>query len=151
MGRGFLRVCFALESEGVCTLFAEAAADGFAGRASGLFNTANVKQFARAISEYPLPPRDKCSLSTGFGSLSADAIEQEHLGIEVYPTDTRGHIGIQVRMATLVWPETRVDAQKSTKLELRTTYEPIRRFAHDLLALIEDTIDEALIEEEPVP
>jgi len=150
MGRGFLRLGFALEVEGVCTLFAEAACDGFAGKSSGLFNTADIEEFAKAISEYPLPPRDRCSVATGFGT-SSKALEQEHLGIEVYPIDSRGHIGVQVRMATPVWDDERSESQKVARVELRTTYQPLGNFSRDLLALIKGSAEQALLEEEAVP
>lgn len=142
---------FALESEGIGTLFAEAATDGFSGKASGLFNTVDLEKFAEAISEYPLPPRGRCSLRTGFGSPGSTVMDEEHLGIEVYPIDSRGHLGVQVRMATPVWAETRVDSQNLTKLELRTSYEPLGKFSRDLVALIKGAAQEAVLEQEAVP
>ena len=151
MRHGFLRLGFALESEGVCTLFAEAATDGFAGKASGLFNTTDLEEFAQAISEYPLPARNRCSLVTGFGTAGSKVMDEEHLGIEVYPIDSRGHIGVQVRMATPLWANSRVDSQSQAKFELRTTYEPLRSFSANLLALLRGAIEEALLEEEMLP
>lgn len=148
MTHGFLKLGFADETG---EPFAEAATQGFAAKAAAYFNIDDIKEFAKSISEYPLPDRRRCSLASGFGSRTPGVLHQEHLSIEVYPIDSRGHIGLQVRMATPVWPEQRVDSQRAAKLELLTTYEPLGKFDRDLLALMEGKTQEAALEEEMIP
>lgn len=149
--RGFLKLGFADDGYGTGELYAEAETRGFSGRSAAYFDIEEIKEFAKSISEYPLPERRRCSLASGFGSKSPGELNQEHLSIEVYPIDSRGHIGVQVRMATPIWPEERLDSQRVAKLELLTTYEPIGRFGRDLLALMEGKADQAVLEEEAVP
>jgi len=151
MKRGYLKLGFADDGDGTGELFAEAATQRYSGAASAYFNMDDIEEFAKSISQYPLPQRSRCTLVSGFGSLSPGALHQEHLGIEVYPVDSRGHIGVQVRMATPVWTEQRSDSQRTARLELLTTYEPLRRFASDLLAVVKGTAEEAVLEEEVVP
>jgi len=151
MRHGFLKLEFANHGCGMGELFAQAEAGGFAGKSAAYFDIAAIERFATAISEYPLPERSRCSLASGFGLRAPEPLEQEHLGIEVYPIDLRGHIGVQVRMATPLWNETRPDSQQTAKLELLTTYEPVAKFSRDLLALISGTAEEAVLEEEAIP
>jgi hypothetical protein len=54
-------------------------------------------------------------------------------------------------MATPLWNDTRPDSQRTAKLELLTTYEPIAKFSRDLLAMLEGTTEEAILEEEMMP
>jgi len=62
--------------------------------------------------------------------------------------DQRGHIGVQVRMATEVWNETRSESQKAAKLEIMTRHEPLAKFSKELLAVINPAVPEATLEAE---
>src|SRR5437764_6442451 len=125
MKQGVLKLAFAGDGCGTGKLFAEAETGGFAGRTSAYFDICRIEEFANAISEYPLPERLRCSLASGFGPGAPEPLDQEHLSIEVYPIDSRGHIGVQVRMATPLWDDMRRDSQRTATLELLTTYEPM--------------------------
>jgi hypothetical protein len=102
---------------------------------------------------FPLPRNEKrLSIAGGFwDSARRDELSQEHLGIAVYPVDSRGHIGIQIRMATELLRGERPEFQKIVKLEILTSYEPLARFSRDMLALLHGKKDEALIEGDSVP
>jgi len=95
MRQGFLKLAFADDGCGTGELFAEAETGGFAGTTSAYFDVFRIEEFANAISEYPLPERLRCSLASGFGPGAPEPLDQEHLSIEVYPIDSRGHIGVQ--------------------------------------------------------
>jgi hypothetical protein len=151
MKHGFLRLGFADDGDGTGELFADAESEGFVGSGSAYFGAGEIEKFASAISEYPLPQRDRCLLTGGFGARTPGPIQNEHLGIEVYPIDSRGHIGVPVRLATPAWGDTRPESQKTLKLELRTTYEPLARFSRDLIALIKGTAEKAILEEDAIP
>jgi len=58
------------------------------------------------------------------------------------------HVGVQVRMATELWNETRSESQKAAKLEIITTYEPLAKFSKELLAVINRAVPEATLEGE---
>jgi hypothetical protein len=151
MRHGFLKVGFANDGYGTGELFAQAETGGFSGKAAAYFDIPQIEKFANAISEYPLPERSRCSLASGFGPVGTEPLHQEHLSIEIYPIDSRGHIGVQVRMATPIWTEMRPDSQKTAKVELLTSYEPLAKFSRDLLGLISGTVAEAVLEEEAIP
>jgi hypothetical protein len=84
-------------------------------------------------------------LTGGFGE-SQDSAAEEHVGIDAYPVNRRGYIGIQVRLATEVWSETRRESQKIAQLEIVTTYQPLAKFSSDILAMLEGMLSEATLE-----
>jgi hypothetical protein len=100
-----------------------------------------------ALSQYPLPKDQPCSLTGGFAE-SRGQPSQEHVGIDAYPVNRRGYIGMQVRMATPDWGETRPESQRIAQLEIVTTYEPLGRFSRDILAMLSGTLDAATLEGE---
>lgn len=144
MPTNYLLLRFADDGDGTGKLSARAEASGFSGQSGAYFGIEKLEAFARSIAEYPLTV--KCEIRGGFGKLQSNELDQEHLGISVYPTDSRGHIGVQVRMATEVWPDTRPDSQMTAKVEIITSYEPLKRFSSDLVSLVRGTIHEAVLE-----
>jgi hypothetical protein len=66
--------------------------------------------------------------------------------LRVYPIDVTGHLGVQIRIATEVWPETRPESQHFVQLELVTSYEPLAQFSSQLKALVDGAIEEAVLE-----
>lgn len=125
---------------------ARAEADGFAGEGEAYFDIPSLQDFAAAIALFPLPKDDeRLSISGGFGASS----EQEHLGISIYAADRqRGYIGVQVRMATKVWQDTRPMSRKAAVIEVVTTYEPLARFSKDLAAMLRGELREATLKGE---
>jgi hypothetical protein len=102
MGHGFLRLGFSDDGDGTGTIDVEAEVEGFSGRSRAYFNKDDVERFAVALSQYPIPEDQSCSLTGGFGE-SRDHSADEHVGLDAYPVSRRGYIGIQVRMATPWW------------------------------------------------
>jgi hypothetical protein len=146
MSRTFLRLTFQNDGDGTGKLSAEAESGGFAGKSGAYFDIARVQNFACAIGELPLPDSDRCVLISGFGSKEIPGkLEQEHVGIEMYPIDSRGHIGVQVRLSTEVWPDTRPKSHKAAKFEIVTTYQALADFSRDLSALMSGTANEAVL------
>jgi hypothetical protein len=147
MRHGFLTLWFSDDGDETGTLDVEAEVDGYSGRSHAYFNKDEIRRFAMALSQYPLSEDQACSVTSGFGE-SRGKPAQEHVGIAAYPVNRRGYIGIQVRMATAVWTETRPESQRIAQLEIVTTYEPLARFSKDLLAVLDGTASEATLEGE---
>jgi hypothetical protein len=147
MRHGFLTLGFSDDGDGTGALDVEAEVDGYSGRSHAYFNKDEVRRFALALSQYPIPGNQSCSITSGFGE-SRGKPAQEHVGIDAYPVNRRGYVGIQVRMATEVWTETRPESQRITQLEIVTTYEPLARFSKDLLAMLDGTAPAATLEGE---
>ena len=144
MRYGFVQLTFVDDRDGPGPLSVQAEVQGYSGKGSAYFNTDDLKKFAESIAQFPLATDDVHVISSGFAA-SKDRSEQEHVGIEIYPIDKRGHIGVQVRIATPIWPETRLKSQKAAKLEIITTYEPLAQFSKDFFALVSGIISEATL------
>src|SRR5579862_7138544 len=134
MTANYLSLRFANDGDGTGQLSARAEASGFAGRSAAYFNIEDLENFARSMARHPL--EGTIEVSSGFGKSGPDEVDQEHLAIRVYPLDRRGHIGVQIRMATPIWPDIRRQLEMAAKLELVTDYEPLRKFGADLISLL---------------
>ena len=147
----YLRLRFLDDRDGSGKLMAWAKSDGFSGESGAYFNVEELEEFAEALQVFPLPPEDhRRSIASGFGSKEDHSkLAQEHLGISVYLANPqRGYVGIQVRMATEVWADTRPESKKQAVVEILTTYEPLSKFSRDLLSVLRGSLKEAVIEGE---
>jgi hypothetical protein len=147
----YLRLRFWNEGDGHGQLTARAEAEGFSGEGKAYFNIEELEEFADSLRVFPFPLVDaRRSIAGGFLSKKdSSKLEQEHLGISVYPADAhRGYIGIQVRMATEVWPQTRLESRKQAVVEMITTYEPLSKFSRDLRSVLRGSLNEAFVEGE---
>lgn len=124
------------DGDGTGTLVALAKSGWFSGEGGAYFDINQVQEFAKAITRFPLAGRP--ALSSGLG-------ETEHLGIEVYPIDCRGHIGVQVRMSTELWDGMRNEAQCMARVQVLTTYGPLAEFGQQLTALLAGDLDEVIL------
>jgi hypothetical protein len=149
MQHGSLKLRFYDDGDGTGNLSVEAVAKGYTGTGTAYFGIDKIEQFAGSISKFPLAESDCFFISGGFGA-GDGCPEQEHVGVEIYPIDGRGHIGVQVRLATPVWPLTRPKSQSIVRLEIITTYEPLATFSRDLLALVRGKTSEVMLEGEMV-
>jgi hypothetical protein len=149
MSHGSLTLRFSDDGDGTGKLSIEAESQGYSGKGSAYFGIERIREFAQGISEFPLPDLVRCSIAGGFYSKEVQGrLEQEHVGIGIYPVDHRGHIGVQVRMATPMWKDTRPMSQNTATLEVITTYEPLARFSKELLALVSGMAQEATLKGE---
>jgi len=139
MPTSYLSLRFYDDGDGTGKLCARAESGGFAGQGGAYFDIESIEEFARSIIEYPLVRNYE--ISGGFGARAGE-LAQEHLGISVYPIDGRGHIGVQVRMATEVWPDTRPHSEMTVKVEIVTSHEPLRKLSADLLSLVRGNVRE---------
>lgn len=135
MERGTLKLYFTEEAEGCGTVDADVAAGNYAGTSCALLNTAQIEAFAKAISEYPLPAPGRCCLEGSLGDSG--------LSISVCPVNSRGYLGVTVSL----WA-TRQGLPMKVDLELLTTYEPLAKFGRDLLSLVKNEFETAVLEEE---
>jgi hypothetical protein len=137
MERGTLKLYFKEEIEGCGTVDADVAAGGYAGSSCALLNTAEIEAFAKAICEYPPASSGRCYLE---GS-RFDA----GLSISVCPINSRGYLAVTV----CLWAN-RQGLPMKIEVELVTAYEALAKFGRDLLSLIKNEIEMAVLEEEAV-
>lgn len=148
MRNGYLRLTFQDDFDGTGKLLALAESQGFSGRGGAWFGVSQIEEFAKELSTFPLPDRETIILKGGFWK--SDLLDQEHLALEVYPIDRRGHIGVQIRMASELWKPTRPQSQMTAKVELVTSYQPLLEFSNHLQDLVRNEIEELLLEGEAV-
>jgi hypothetical protein len=146
MQPGYLKLKFSDDGDGTGKLLVQAEAGGYAGKSGAHFNSDELRRFAATVGEFPLPGGSKLSISGGFFGETGAKLEEEHVGIDFYPIDKRGHIGAQVRMATELWNKARCESQKVVKLEILTSYEPLAKFSKQLLAVINGSAQEAKLD-----
>jgi hypothetical protein len=144
-----LVIRFVNDDDGTGKLHVRASCNGFSGDGSAWFSTEELNDFASALAAYPISEEKSPALRGGFYSKdSSGELEQEHLSLRVYPVDSTGHLGVQIRIATEVWPQTRPESQHFVQLEMLTTYEPLKQFSSQLKSLVDGIIKEAVLEAE---
>lgn len=140
-----LRLTFLDDDDGTGKLVVRAAAHGFAGEGAAHFDKGELEAFASSLEAFPLVGRP--AIAGGFyDKAGSGEIEQEQLAIECYRLNARGHLGVRARLATEVWPETPAEMRHAVMLHISTTYEPLRRFAGALRALVRGEADEVVLD-----
>ena len=134
------------DGDGTGKLHVRATSDGFSGEGGAWFSNQKVLEFADGIAAFPISEKNPPALKGGFYKRDKSGeLDQEHLALAVYPIDRTGHLAVQVRIATEVWEQTRPESQRSVKLEIRTSYQPILQFSQDLKALVNGAVAEAVL------
>lgn len=135
------------DDDGTGKLVARAEAHGFSGEGGAYFGKQQLEEFATELASFPLAGRP--SIAGGFFAKDGSGrLDQELLAIECYAVDAQGRLGIQVRIASEVWPSTRPDSRHSVALEMITSYEALRHFSRNFSALVHGVVDEAVLEAE---
>ena len=142
-----LLIRFLNEDDGTGKLQVRAHCNGFSGEGSAWFSTDELDEFASALAVFPISEENPPAIRSGFGRQDGSGeLEQEHLSLRVYPIDRTGHLGVQIRLATEVWAQTRPESQHSVQLEIPTSYEPLAQFSRQLKALLDGSVKEAILE-----
>jgi hypothetical protein len=137
---------FVDEGDGNGELIAHAATDCYSGTSPAYFNINEIEEFATAIAAFQPTSEARPVIACGFIALDhSGEPAQELLGISVYPIDLRGHVGIQVRLATPFHGGDRPESRAPVNIELLTTYEPLTRFGRELIAVLRGNAEEAAL------
>jgi hypothetical protein len=132
--------------DGSGKLLAEVISAGFSGCGAAYFKVDEIVELAESLGTYPLPEAARLCIAGGFYKNDGSGqLEQELLALKVYPIDRRGHIGIQVRLSSELWPGMRAESQMAVKAEIVTTYEPLAQFGRQLKALVRGSATEAIL------
>lgn len=142
----FLSLKLDIDDDGTGELIARIQANGFSGRGAAWFNLREISDFASNLTQFPLPVSNRPTLRGGNWSKSRPSvIEQEHVGLEVYPIGSRGVIGVRARLATPHQNTDRPEDFFQVVAELKTSYAELARFAKALSALVSGHVNEALL------
>ena len=135
------------DGDGTGKLLAQATSGGFSGEGGAWFSIGELQDFAEAIGKFPLSEGNPPTIVGGFWKKGRSGeLEQEHLALKIYPIDNRGHLGVQVRIATELWNDTRLESQHKVELEIVTSYEPLAKFSRNVKSLVEGRIKEAVLD-----
>jgi hypothetical protein len=134
-------------SDGTCELEATAQSKGFGGTGSAWFDIAEVRSFAESLAKFPIGEAARRGISGGY--FDSQGLERLHLALSAKQIDSAGHIALQVRVATALERTARPESQHLAQLEIRTTYETLRRFARQLRSLTDGSTDEAVLLADP--
>ena len=144
MARSHLRVRFYDEGDGTGALLIHAEANGFAGTGDAYFSISQLEDFAAKLGAFPLL---RARIAGGYYSGETYVeLKQTHVAIECYPVDDNGDLALRLHLSTKLGASDRPESQQSVVLEIRTTYEPLRRFGNELAALIRGIKNEAFLE-----
>lgn len=143
--RDNLVIRFVDHDDGSGRLWVSASANGFAGTGETWYDTETLKEFAEALTRFPISDNDPPTLSGGFWFKDGKGLEQEHVFLQIYQADGWGHLKVHVRLATEVWPPERIETQHRVQLEIRTTYQALLEFSQMLNAVFEGKADEAIL------
>ena len=140
-----LVVRFVEDDDGTGRLWVSGSANGFAGTGAAWLDTEVLKEFAQALTRYPITDDDLPTLRGGFWFTDGQGLKQELVFLQVYQADAAGHLHFRVRLATEVWPPDRIESQHRVQLELRTTYQALLDFSRILHAVIMGQAGEAVL------
>jgi hypothetical protein len=122
--------------DGTGSLWVEAGSNGFSGKGRAYFAKSQIEDFANALTAYPLKKESLPEIIGGFG-------DQENLLLKVYPINGKGDLAIQVKIATELWNEERLESQHFVQLEICTHYQTIADLSKELKDLINGRINKA--------
>jgi hypothetical protein len=132
-----LRLHFEPDSDGTGELFVEVAHGAFAGVGSAWFNAQELRAFGEQLqTTFPIPAGAPLELRGGFWDSNAQAVQQLHVELRVYPIGGVGTVGFRVTLATPVHREERPDSQCTVAVELQTKYEQLRAFGEAVAGLV---------------
>ncbi|WP_439574989.1 hypothetical protein [Phreatobacter sp.] len=121
-----------------------AKARGFAARASAWFNRDTLIDFARALSQYPLPSTPPLTISGGVGALEADQPDLVRVGLAIAPAGARGQLLVRIELASDPQGEVVADVQQRASISFPTEYAALERFRISLEPML-DGDGEALL------
>jgi hypothetical protein len=128
------RIMISFEDGGDMEVFAES--EHFSGSGSAYIGTDRLREFAMALLEFPLPTDPAPRLAGGLEPRTSTPVTQEHLALEIRPVDSRGQLGIWVRMTDWESDDRAPhDLQEHAHLRVLTTYRSLGRLNRGLLAL----------------
>jgi hypothetical protein len=142
----YLKLRWESDDDGTGELFAEFEANGFSGHGSAWFDKISLIEKIKNFEDYPISDEKHPTIEGGFWNEKKDAgLSQEHLHISVYPIDSRGNLGVRIRVAEELWPEDRKNSQHYVGVEIVTNYKDIGKFAKNIRELLSREIDEAIL------
>jgi hypothetical protein len=123
------------QSDQSVKLFVRFEAEGFSGQGDAWVALSQVREFANAISAFPLDSEIPQKLVGGYLDPSGKSFAEEHVGIFVTPVGRTGEINILVRVAVPQDIDLLKEPKFSAAVSFRTDYEQLKALSARLRSL----------------
>jgi hypothetical protein len=143
-----LRLYFLPDDEWLGELTLVVATDGYAGVGAAWFSKDSLREFGKAITEFPLSREDPPRLSGGLGG-NDSAPAQELVGIKFEPHNILGALRATVHVERENWDSNQRNLVMEATVRFLVTYGDLARFGSAMIDLIEGRADEAVLTSTP--
>lgn len=141
---GVLTLRYQPDDQWLGQLVVSVSVGGFSGVGTAWFSLDNLRDFAEAITAFPLPIDTPPTISGGFGGDEKN-IAQEHVVMTFEQHNARGEVRATVRLATEVWKDPESDLAKEMTVRFLVNYSDLGQFGPAMLDAIEGRVDEAVL------
>lgn len=142
-----LRIYIKAGDDNTGELFARFESNGFSGCGNAWFDLKSLAIQAELFAQYPLHLNPPPEIEGGYWNADATKIEQVHLHVSAYPINSRGDIGLLIRVAMPYENPDRIGLEFSASVEFKTNYEQLRKFSTDLQSLALGHLEEVVFEQ----
>ncbi|WP_148282220.1 hypothetical protein [Corallococcus coralloides] len=140
----WLRLLPGAGGDGTVDLQARVRSGAFSGQGSDEFDVETLRGFASALTAFPLGAEARRGIVAASWQVSdRGRREQVHVALSAYPINSRGELGVRVRVATRANTHDRPEATHVAEVELTTGYSAPGRFAEQLTSLLDGRVEEA--------
>ena len=144
----FLSIRFRPDDEWIGELTVTASAGGFSGVGTAWFAKDDLKEFARAISAFPLRLDAPPTISGGHGG-NAQFSPQELVTLTFEPHNKVGAVRAVVHLETENYDGRESGLHSETTIRVLVTYGDLGRFGPAMLDVIDERSDEAILTSTP--
>jgi len=139
-----LRLRYRPDDEWLGELVVSVASKGFAGVGSAWFSIDSLREFAEAVSAFPLPAHDPPSISGGLGG-NEKIPPRDLVAITLEPHNALGAVRVTVHLATEVWNGKERDLAQDITTRFLVTYGDLSQFGQSILDTISGRVEEAVL------
>jgi hypothetical protein len=142
-----LRVTYSPDDEWTGELKAVVECSGFSGQGSAWFAPGRLKQdIIPAFRMFPISDSQPPKIEGGFWDKGRRGeLEQYHLRIAVRKYNSRGHLLVQVELATESWRTPDTDLQQTVTARFLADYAGLGGFADELEQVLDGGLEKAVL------
>ena len=142
----WVRLLPGAEGDGTVDLQVRVRSGAFAGEGRDAFDVETLRGFASTLTAFPLGAEARRGIVAASWHVSDEGRrEQVHVALSAYPINSRGDLGVRVRVATRANTHDRPESIHVAEVELKTGYSALARFSEQLSALLDGRIEEATL------
>lgn len=139
-----IRIRFRPDDEWVGELWVSASANGFSGTGEAWFDKEGLREFAHAITAFPLPEDTAPEITGGLGG-NAKLAPQQLVMLKFEPHDAQGAVRATVHLETERKSGESLGPNSEATIRFLLTYGDLGRFGPAMLDLLDERIEEAVL------